>query len=174
MEFLNPFAQPIRKAGREASLSDEPILSPLSSIPVPGPRGSGSRFINSVDESIVAGNEATQDVVTTEQRVLLEHHFSKSRNPSFEERRILAEATGLSIQSVEVCFACFCMSCFLHHPYVFYIPSFLRLHLFWFCSFFTPASAPLHTLFSPSTFFIGCSSSFDSRHRYFFAPYHRA
>jgi hypothetical protein len=130
MEFLNPFAQPIRKAGREASLSDEPILSPLSSIPVPGPRGSGSRFINSVDESIVAGNEATQDVVTTEQRVLLEHHFSKSRNPSFEERRILAEATGLSIQSVEVCFACSCMSCFLHHPYVFYIPSFLRLHLF--------------------------------------------
>jgi hypothetical protein len=86
-----------------------------------------------VDESIVAGNEATQDVVagmTTEQRVLLERHFSKSRNPSFEERRLLAEATGLSIQSVEVCFACFCMSCFLHPPYVFYIPSFLRLHLF--------------------------------------------
>jgi hypothetical protein len=116
MEFLDPFAQPIRNAGREASLSDEPILSPLSSLPVPGPRGSVSQFINSVDESIVVGNEATEAVVaagmTTEQKVILERHFAKSR----EERRSLAEATGLSIQSVEVCFLCFCVSCFLHPP----------------------------------------------------------
>ena len=111
------FAQPIRISTLPAYVSDEQTVSPMSSFPpilIPSRRGSASSSspgsLNGEGRLPLMGDgqhasRRSCGNMTTEQRIVLEGHFSK---PSAKEKwQALAHATGLPVHhiAVSLCFA---------------------------------------------------------------------
>ncbi|KAI5855643.1 hypothetical protein BZA05DRAFT_213911 [Tricharina praecox] len=125
------FAQPMRISTLHAYASDEQTVSPMSSfppIPIPSRRGSASNSSpSSSDQELLSflrddgqrgsckscgptttttsfedDDQEAVGLMTTEQCIVLERHFSDSRKPSTSERQALAQATGLPVHHIAV------------------------------------------------------------------------
>ncbi|KAF8249314.1 hypothetical protein K440DRAFT_641335 [Wilcoxina mikolae CBS 423.85] len=107
--------QPISKSGVDDYVDEEPVVIPTTPTRLRGSACNGvvttTEVVDKAEQTtttttttVVVGKVVGGDMTTAQTLDTDEHRFAEMRKPSVKERRLLAEATGLSIQHVATWF----------------------------------------------------------------------